>query len=313
MNSSSNNVTSTQLKCRENLVINRFGYGAMHLTGYGMWGPPSDPKHAIRLLRHAVHDLGVNFIDTADSYGPGDNEEIIRHALYPYPENLIISTKGGMLRSGQNDWIHGAPGAPYIVPLGRPEYLRQQVEMSLRRLGLERITLYQLHSVDPQVPLAESLGELTRLREQGKIHHIGLSNQPGVTMDQLNEAHQIADIVSIESLYNISDHSDDEVLRRAEQLQIAFIPWFPLGHGRLVGSDSVLTAIAEKYGMTAAQLALCWLLHRSPATVLIPGTNSIKHLEENARATTFTLTKDDMVAITTIVDKMDLSRWRPTR
>lgn len=293
------------------LVVNRLGYGAMHLTGYGMWGPPEDKRSAIRLLQHAVHDLGINFIDTADSYGPGDNEEIIREALHPYPEGLVISTKGGMLRSGKLDWIHGAPGAPYIMPLGRPEYLRQQVEMSLRRLGVERISLYQLHSIDPNVPLADTLGELVRLQEQGKIHHLGLSNQPGVSMAQLTEARRHADIVAVENLYNIVDRSDDDVLDYAESQQIAFIPWFPLGHGGLVGEDSALAPIARRYGMTTSQLALAWLLHRSPATLLIPGTTSIAHLDENAAALSIELDDAQMHDILQAVDDARLPLWRP--
>jgi aryl-alcohol dehydrogenase-like predicted oxidoreductase len=295
------------------LVVNRLGYGAMHLTGYGMWGPPADPEHAIRVLRHAVHDLGINFIDTADSYGPGDNEEIIRRALHPYPANLVISTKGGMLRSGPNDWIHGAPGAPYIEPLNYPKYLRQQVEMSLRRLGVERISLYQLHSIDPQVQLSESLGELVRLQEQGKIHHIGLSNQPGVSIEQLVEACRTANVVAVENLYNIADRSDEDTLRYTQQKGIAFIPWFPLGHGGLVGPDSPLVSLASRYGMTASQLALAWLLHCATNTLLIPGTTSIAHLDENAKAVDMQLSADDMRAITDAVERAHLPTWRPDR
>src|SRR3954453_22125212 len=196
------------------LPVNRLGYGAMHLTGPGFWGPPADPDEAVKVLRHAV-DHGVNFIDTADSYGPGFNEQIIRKALHPYTEDLVISTKGGMLRSGPDDWVRGK-GDPYIVALGRPEYLRQQVELSLRNLGLERIELYQLHRIDPAVPLADQLGELLRLQEQAKIHHIGLSGQPEVTVKQIEQARRIADIVSVENLYNVADQSGDEALLYAE-------------------------------------------------------------------------------------------------
>ncbi|RMQ40597.1 Oxidoreductase [Pseudomonas cichorii] len=295
------------------MPVKRMGYGAMHLTGYGMWGPAADPQQAKALLRHAVHEQGVTFIDTADAYGPGDNEELIRAALHPYPEELVISTKGGMLRSGPNDWIHGAPGAPYIVPLGRPEYLRQQVEMSRRRLQVERIDLYQLHSVDPQVPLAESLGELVRLREQGKIRHIGLSNQPGVTLEQLEEAHRVAGIAAIESLYNIADRSDEPVLQRAQALNIAFIPWFPLGHGALVGSDSALLPLAGQYALTPSQLALAWLLNHAAHTVLIPGTTAIAHLQENVRAASVQLDESQLAAIVREVDHLALPTWRPER
>ncbi|MFJ4144977.1 aldo/keto reductase [Pseudomonas sp. NPDC089734] len=293
--------------------VTRMGYGAMHLTGYGMWGPPDNPEQARALLRHAVHELGITFIDTADAYGPGDNEEVIRDALYPYPRELVISTKGGMLRSGPNDWIQGAPGAPYIVPLGRPEYLRQQVEMSLRRLRTERIDLYQLHSVDPHVPLAESLGELVRLREQGKIRHIGLSNQPGVTLEQLEEAHRVAGIAAIESLYNIADRTDEPVVQRTQALNIAFIPWFPLGHGALVAPDSALRPLARQYGLTPAQLALAWLFNHAPNTLLIPGTTSIVHLKENARASHVQLDDTQCAAIARDVDRLALPIWRPER
>ncbi|MBX8610130.1 aldo/keto reductase [Pseudomonas cichorii] len=293
--------------------VRRMGYGAMHLTGYGMWGPAENTEQAKAVLRHAVHELGITFIDTADAYGPGDNEDIIRQALYPYPPDLVISTKGGMLRSGPNDWIHGAPGAPYIVPLGRPEYLRQQVEMSLRRLQVERIDLYQLHSIDPLVPLADSLGELVRLHEQGKIRHIGLSSQPGVTLEQLEQAHLIANIAAIENLYNLADRTDEAVLQRALELNVAFIPWFPLGHGALVGPDSALLPLASHYGLTPSQLALAWLFNHAPNIVLIPGTTSIVHLEENAKAASVQLDEDQRSAIVREVDRLLVPLWRPER
>lgn len=295
------------------LPVNRLGYGAMHLTGYGMWGPPADERNAIQVLRHAVYELGINFIDTADAYGPGDNEEIIRKALHPYPSDLVICTKGGMLRSGKLDWIHDAPGAPYIQPLGDPRYLRQQVELSLRRLGVDCIALYQLHSIDPKVPLAESLGELVRLQEQGKIHHIGLSNQPGVSIAQLVEAQKTARIVAIENLYNVADRADDDVLEHATRHHIAFIPWFPLGHGGLVGPDSALKPVAETYAVTPSQLALAWLLHRSPAVLLIPGTTSVTHLKENAGAAAVNLNPAEVRAIAEAVDRAGLPGWRPVR
>lgn len=293
-------------------TINRLGYGAMHLTGPGMWGDPIDIDGAIGVLRRAI-DLGVNFIDTADAYGPGNNEQIIRRALHPYPDDLVICTKGGLLRSGPKDWIHGEEGAPYIVPLGRPAYLRQQVELSLRNLGLECIPLYQLHSIDPTVPLADQLGELDRLKKQGKIRQIGLSGQPGVTIDELTRSQAITEIVAIENLYNIADRADEETLRFAEKQNVAFIPWFPLGHGGLVGSDSVLGPIAAQYELTPSQLALAWLLHQSPATVLIPGTTSIRHLEENMCAADVSLSAADMIAVTAAVDKAKPQIWRPQR
>lgn len=295
------------------LPVNRLGYGAMHLTGYGMWGPPSDKRNAIQVLRHAVYELGVDFIDTADSYGPGDNEEIIRKALHPYPDDLVICTKGGMLRSGRLDWIHGAPGAPYIQPLGDPRYLRQQVELSLRRLRVDCIALYQLHSIDPNVPLADTLGELVRLQEQGKIRHLGLSNQPGVSIAQLKKAQETARIVAIENLYNLADRADDEVLDYATAHHVAFIPWFPLGHGGLVGQDSALMPIAAQWKITPSQLALAWLLHRSPAILLIPGTTSIAHLKENAGAAHVALNPAEVRAIAEAVDRVALPSWRPVR
>ena len=305
-----NTKMTLQLTIGGDMPVNRLGYGAMHLTGPGMWGDPIDPEGAIRVLRRAV-ELGVNFMDTADSYGPGNNEQIIRRALHPYPQDLVICTKGGLLRSGPKDWIHGEEGAPYIVPLGRPAYLRQQVELSLRNLGVERISLYQLHSIDPTVPLSDQLGELVSLQEQGKIRHIGLSGQPGVTIDELTRSREIADIVAIENLYNIADRADEETLYHAETHDVAFIPWFPLGHGGLVGRDSVLAPIAARYGATSSQLALAWLLHRSPATVLIPGTTSVTHLEENMRTADIQLSNADMATITIAVDRVKPPTWRP--
>jgi aryl-alcohol dehydrogenase-like predicted oxidoreductase len=290
------------------LPVNRLGYGAMHLTGPGFWGPPPDPDHAIRVLRRTV-ELGVNFIDTADAYGPDTNEQIIRRALHPYPEDLVIATKGGLLRSGPLDWVRGE-GEPYIVPLGRPEYLRQQVEMSLRNLGVERIDLYQLHRIDPAVPLSDQLGELVRLQEEGKIRHIGLSGQPEVTVDQLVQAREIADIVAVENLYNIADRGSEDVLRYAEDHGIVFIPWFPLGHGDLTRPDSAFASLAEQYAATPAQLALAWLLHHSPAILLIPGTSSIAHLEENLEAADINLDDNDMAALTEAGDR--IPTWRPS-
>ncbi len=302
--------SANQLTLGGDMTINRVGYGAMHLTGYGMWGDPDDPKKAVKLLRRAV-ELGVNFIDTADCYGPGNNEQIIRRALHPYSDDLVICTKGGLLRSGPKDWIHGEPGAPYIVPCGRPAYLRQQVELSLRNLGMERIPLYQLHSIDPAVPLVDQLGELASLQQQGKIRHIGLSGQPAVSVAQLKKAQKIVDIVAIENLYNVADRTDDPTLKFAQKNNVAYIPWFPLGLGGLVGPDNVLSPIAKRYGVTPSQLALAWLLHKSPATVLIPGTTSIKHLEENIKTTDIQLSPSDMAAIAKAVVGANPPTWRP--
>ncbi|WP_437299183.1 aldo/keto reductase [Sorangium sp. So ce426] len=285
----------------------RMGYGAMYLTGPGYWGPPADPDAAVRLLRRAV-DLGVNFIDTADAYGPDTNEQIIRRALHPYPAGLVITTKGGLLRSGPEDWT--VQGRPYIVPCGRPAYLRQQVEMSLRNLGLERIELYQLHRIDPAVPLADQLGELARLKEQGKIHHIGLSGQPEVTVEQLAKAREITEIAAVENLYNVADRSGEKALRYAEQHGMAFIPWFPMGHGDLAKPGSVLSGLAKERGATPAQLALAWLLHRSPSILAIPGTSSIKHLEENCRAADMKLDESELAAIEDAAAAA--KTWRPS-
>ncbi|WP_205660536.1 aldo/keto reductase [Amycolatopsis antarctica] len=265
------------------LTINRLGYGAMHLTGHGMWGPPEDPANAIAVLRRAV-ELGINFIDTADSYGPGYNERIIREALHPYPDDLVVTTKGGMLRSGQQDWLHDSGKPPYTVALGRPEYLRQQVELSLYNLGLDCIPLYQLHRIDPVVPLADQLGALGQLQQEGKIRHIGVSGQPQVSAEQVAACRDIVDIVAVENLYNVADRSGEDVLHYTEDNDIAFIPWFPMGHGDLLGPNGALAKIAPSVGASPSQLALGWLLHHSPNNILIPGTTSINHLEENVRA-----------------------------
>lgn len=291
------------------LMVNRLGYGAMHLTGPGFWGPPEHPDEAIRLLRRAVHELGVNFIDTADSYGPGYNEQIIRKALHPYPDDLVVATKGGMLRSGPSDWVHAEGRSPYIVALGRPEYLRQQVELSLHRLRRDCIDLYQLHRIDPLVPLADQIGALTELQWQGKIRHIGLSGQPEVTVEQLEQAREVADIVAVENLYNIADRTSEPVLTYAEQHDIAFIPWFPLGHGSLVGPTGALTKAARKYGVSGARLGLAWLLRKSPNSLLIPGTTSVAHLEDNLQANNLHLADDDWRAIEDLCSQATV--WRP--
>ncbi|MFE3179225.1 aldo/keto reductase [Amycolatopsis sp. NPDC059090] len=290
--------------------INRMGYGAMHLTGHGMWGPPEDPDAAKALLRRAVHDLGVNFLDTADSYGPGFNEQIIREALHPYPEQLVIATKGGMLRSGPRDWLHGPGTQPYIVALGRPAYLRQQVELSLRNLGVDCIDLYQLHRIDPLVPLADQLGELESLKAEGKIRHLGLSGQPGVSVEQLRAAAEFSDLVAVECLYNIADRASDPVVDYTAERGIAFVPWFPLGHGDLVGADGELAEAAAGLGTTSAQLCLAWLLRRSPNILLIPGTTSIAHLEQNVAASNISLSESDWARVEEICGQ--ITPWRPT-
>ncbi|MFJ8229638.1 aldo/keto reductase [Streptomyces sp. NPDC094448] len=257
------------------LPVNRLGYGAMQLTGAGVWGPPGDPGEAVRVLRRAV-ELGVNFIDTADSYGPFVSEQLIHRALHPYPADLAIATKGGFTRPGPDRW----------EPLGRPEYLRQQAELSLRHLGVERIDLYQLHRIDPKVPLADQIGELRRLQEEGKIRHIGLSE---VTVPQIDEARAIADIVSVQNLYNLADRGAEDVLDYAERENLGFIPWFPMATGRLAREGGPLDTLAKTHGASPSQLALAWLLRRSPVVLPIPGTSRVSHLEENVRAAQVTL------------------------
>ncbi|MFC3962608.1 aldo/keto reductase [Nocardia jiangsuensis] len=261
------------------LPVNRLGYGAMQLTGEGVWGDPRDPAEAVRVLRRAV-ELGVNFIDTADSYGPFVSERLIREALHPYADDLVIATKGGLTRSGPGDWR----------PVGRPEYLRQQTELSLRHLGVDRIDLYQLHRIDPKVPLADQLGELALLREEGKIRHIGVSQ---VNVEQLREAREIAPIVSVQNLYNLANRADEEVLEYAEAENIAFIPWFPIATGELARPGGPLDAISVEHGASPAQLALAWLLRRSPVVLPIPGTSTVAHVEENIAAAGITLSDSE--------------------
>ncbi|MCC3328746.1 aldo/keto reductase [Nocardia abscessus] len=261
------------------LPVHRLGYGAMRLTGPGVWGDPKDPDEAVRVLRRAV-ELGVNFIDTADSYGPFVSENLIRKALHPYREDVVIATKAGLTRQGPNEWR----------PVARPEYLRQQAELSLRHLGVDRIDLYQLHRIDPQVPLADQLGELVALQQEGKIRHIGLSQ---VNVEQLRQAREIATIVSVQNLYNLANRADEDVLNYAEQENIGFIPWFPIATGELAAPGGPLAAISAEHGASPAQLALAWLLRRSPAVLPIPGTSSVAHVEENIAAARITLTDDE--------------------
>ena len=265
------------------LPVNRLGYGAMQLTGPGVWGDPKDPEEAVRVLRRAV-ELGVNFIDTADSYGPFVSEQLIRKALHPYADGLVIATKGGLSRSGPNDWR----------PLGRPEYLRQQTELSLRHLGVERIDLYQLHRIDAKVPLAEQLGELVLLQREGKIRHIGLSE---VSVEQIQQARETAEIVSVQNLYNLSTRKSEDVLEYAERENLGFIPWFPMATGELARPGGPLDGIAKEHGASPSQLALAWLLRRSPVMLPIPGTSSVAHVEENLDAAQLTLTEAEFDAL----------------
>jgi pyridoxine 4-dehydrogenase len=252
------------------LTINRLGYGAMRITGDGIWGEPKDREGAKKVLRRAV-ELGVNFIDTADSYGPEVSEQLIGEALAPYAKGVVIATKAGLTRQGPNQWL----------PVGRPEYLVQQVEMSLRRLKLERIDLWQLHRIDPKVPVEESLGAIKKLQEQGKIRHVGLSE---VKPHEIDQARKVVDIVSVQNQYNISDRQHEDVVTYCTKHKLAFIPWFPVAAGKLAQPGGKLDAAAKRHGATVSQLSLAWLLHHSPVMLPIPGTSSVKHLEENIAA-----------------------------
>jgi pyridoxine 4-dehydrogenase len=258
------------------LPVTRLGYGAMRITGPGIWGDPPDRHQAIRVLRRAV-DLGVNFIDTADSYGPYVSEELIHEALHPYPDDLVIATKAGLVRTGPDEWY----------PLGRPEYLRQEAEMSLRRLGRERIDLLQLHRVDPQVPLEYQVGVLVDLQRMGKVRHIGLSN---VSIEQILAAQLVAPIATVQNQYNLAYRSSERELNFCSSEGLGFIPWFPIATGELAHSASRLSRLATQLGVTPAQLALAWLLRRSPVMLPIPGTSSVTHLEENLNAARIHLT-----------------------
>ena len=266
------------------LTVHRLGYGAMRLTGKGIWGPPKDRAEAIRVLRRAV-ELGVDFIDTADSYGPHVSEELIREALHPYADGLVIATKAGLTRQGPDQW----------QPVGRPEYLRQQCEMSLRRLGVERIDLFQLHRIDPKVPAAEQFGLLKSLVDEGKVRHVGLSE---VSVDDLEAARKVLPIVSVQNLYNVGNRQAEAVLDHCEKHGIAFIPWFPIASGKLAAPGGPLDAVAKATGATASQVALAWLLQRSPAILPIPGTSSVDHLEENCGAAGVTLDDAQLESLT---------------
>jgi pyridoxine 4-dehydrogenase len=265
------------------LVVNRLGYGAMQITGPGVWGEPADRDECLRVLRRAV-ELGVNLIDTADSYGPYVSEDLIREALHPYPADLVIATKGGFTRQGPGAWTE----------VGRPEYLRQCVEMSLRRLAVDRIDLYQLHRIDPAVPLSDQIGVLTDMQQEGKIRHIGLSEVP---VDDIEAAAKLGRIVSVQNLYNLTNRSSETVLEYCEANDIAFIPWFPIATGKLARAGGPLDTVAANHSASPAQLALAWLLRRSPVMLPIPGTSKVDHLEENMRATEVELTDAEFEAL----------------
>ncbi|MBW0092182.1 aldo/keto reductase [Pseudonocardia sp. KRD-184] len=250
-------------------AVNRLGFGTMQLTGPGVWGPPADPDTAVAVLRRAA-ELGTDLFDTADSYGPEVAEDLLRRALHPY-EGLTVATKAGLLRTGPGEWH----------PCGRPEYLRQQCEMSLRRLGVERIDLFQLHRIDPQVPADEQFGVLAALQAEGKVAAVGLSE---VGVEEIERASRVVDVVTVQNRYNLVDRASDDVLRWCTEHGVGFLPWFPIASGRLAEPGGPVAEIAERIGATASQVALAWLLRRSSVMLPIPGTSSLAHVEENAAA-----------------------------
>ena len=259
-----------QFTIGNDLGVTRLGFGAMRITGKGVWGPPADRAEAIRVLRRAV-ELGINFIDTADSYGPSVSEELIADALHPYPADLVIATKGGFERPGPDKWVEN----------GRPEHLIAACEGSLKRLRVERIDLYQLHRIDPKVPAEDQLGTLKNLQAEGKIKHIGLSE---VSVRQLQQAQKLVKVVTVQNRYSLADRGSEDVLQYCEEHKIGFIPWFPLAAGKLSGPGSAVARVATETKATPSQVALAWLLWRSPVMLPIPGTSSVKHLEENVGA-----------------------------
>ncbi len=269
------------------LPVVRLGYGTMQLTGEGVWGDPKDPDEAVRVLRRAV-ELGVTFFDTADSYGPVVAEELLKTALHPYADDVVIATKAGLTRQGPGVW----------TPVGNPAYLRQQCELSLRRLGVEQIDLFQLHRIDENVPAEDQVGELKKLQDEGKIRHIGLSE---VSVEQLEEARKVATIASVQNLFNLANRAAEPLLDYCEKNDIGFIPWFPLATGELSKEDGPLAESAKKHDATPSQLALAWLLKRSPVMLPIPGTSSVDHLESNTAAAGIELTDDEFEALSEAV------------
>jgi pyridoxine 4-dehydrogenase len=275
--------TNSEWKLGGDLPVNRLGFGAMRLTGDGIWGWPPDRANAVKVLKRAV-ELGVNLIDTADAYGPEVSELLIAEALHPYPAGLVIATKGGNTRPGPNQW----------VPNGHPEYLKQCVDKSLKRLRLDRIDLYQLHRIDPKVPEEESLGALKEMRDAGKIRHVGLSE---VSPQEINRARKILPIVSVQNQYNISNRRWENTLEYCERERLGFMPWMPIGGTRGLASSAALEKTAKDHGVSAIQLAIGWLLHRSPVMLPIPGTSSVPHLEENVAAAKIQLSPEEWKAI----------------
>jgi pyridoxine 4-dehydrogenase len=263
--------------------VRRLGFGAMRITGPGIWGPPADHDEAIAVLRRAV-ELGVDLIDTANSYGPDVSEELIAEALHPYPDDLLIATKGGLTRTGPGRW----------PPDGRPEYLREACEGSLRRLRLDSIELYQFHRPDPKVPYERSIGALKDLQDEGKIRHIGVSN---VSIEQLETAREIVEVVSVQNRFNLTDRSSQDVLERCEELGIAFFPWAPVAAGELAQPGGPVDRIASQHDASPGQVALAWLLARSPVMLPIPGTSSVEHLEENLAAASVRLSEDELAEL----------------
>jgi pyridoxine 4-dehydrogenase len=282
MTSTANASAAGQITLGGDLKVNRLGYGAMRITGQGIWGPPPDVPTAVRVVQRAV-ELGVNFIDTADSYGPEVSESIIAQALYPYPADLVIATKGGLVRPGPDVWDRN----------GQPKHLRTACEGSLRRLRRDRIDVYQFHSPDPRVPLSDSIGELLRLQSEGKIRHIGISN---VSLDELKQAERLTPLVSVQNRFNLDDRRSDGVLEYCAKKSIAFIPWAPLDSGRHAqgAASRALARVAERHKVSVGAAAIAWLLHHSKAMLPIPGTGSVKHVEENIAAAAIQLTAEDL-------------------
>jgi pyridoxine 4-dehydrogenase len=280
---SSNMATHPTFNLGGDLTVNRLGFGAMRVTGEGVWGWPADRQTALKVLRRAV-ELGVNLIDTADAYGPDTSELLIAEALYPYPKGLVIATKGGLTRPTRGQW----------VPNCRPDHLKQALDGSLKRLRLDRIDLYQLHAVDSKVPIEESVGALKQMQDAGKIRHIGLSN---VDRKEIDRARKIAPIVSVQNRYNIQDRDSEDVLAYCEKEKLGFLPWFPIGGGRGLKSENPVNTAAKAHGVSVFQVALAWLLQRSPVMLPIPGTSSLAHLEENVAAARLKLTPEEWKAI----------------